>query len=99
MGEFGPVLGESGVSRFAFALNIEVSGGRFAAKTVYTYSADFELLPDMTDAASDLSTSGLVNPETDALGLSVFDVPGILERMAPLKDLMDSFVSALLKEG
>lgn len=53
----------------------------------------------MTDAASDLSTSGLVNPAVDPLGLSVFDVPGILDRMAPLKDRIDSFVSALLKEG
>lgn len=36
----------------------------------------------------------------DALGLSVFDdVPGIFDRIEPLKDFIDSFVSDLLKEG
>lgn len=63
-----------------------------------TYKPD---LADLTDAASVLSTSGLVNPADEVLGLSVdlFPTPGILFRIAPLKDRMDSFVSALLKEG
>ena len=56
------------------------------------------LLPDLTEAASDFSTSGLVRPADDPLGLSVF-TPGILFRSAPLNDLFDSFVSALLNDG
>lgn len=57
-------------------------------------------LPDFTDATSDLSASvsPFDNPDADALGLSVLP-PGILDLSAPRKDLVDSFVSALLKEG
>ncbi len=61
--------------------------------------ADRELLPDFTEAASDLSSvvSPLPRADREALGLSVL-VPGILDLKA-LKDLVDSFVSALLKDG
>lgn len=54
----------------------------------------------LTDAPSDLSTilSPFNRPEDDALGLSVLE-PGIFDRIAPLNDLLDSFVSALLNEG
>lgn len=62
--------------------------------------ADRELLPDRTDAASDLSplASPLLSPAVELRGLSVLD-PGILERKAPRMDLLDSLVSAFVKEG
>lgn len=60
--------------------------------------AYLELLPDLTEAASDFSASGFARPANDPLGLSVL-TPGILFRSAPLNDLLDSFVSALLKDG
>lgn len=62
-------------------------------------SADRELLPDFTDPASDLSTSvsPLLKFEVELRGLSVL-FPGILD-LKPRKDLVDSFVSALLNEG
>jgi hypothetical protein len=53
----------------------------------------------LTDAPSDLSVpSPFKRPEEDPLGLSVLE-PGILDLIAPLNDLLDSLVSALLNEG
>lgn len=62
--------------------------------------ADRELLPDFTDVASERSTtsvSTLLRLDVEFRGLS-FLPPGILD-LRPRKDLVDSFVSALLKEG
>ena len=42
--------------------------------------------------------SPLASPDVDVLGLSVLE-PGILDLIAPLNDLVDSLVSALLKDG
>lgn len=62
---------------------------------------DLALVADLIDAASDLS----VPPETvsiwdsDVLGLSVFMLPGILDRIEPRNERVDSFVSDLLKDG
>ena len=62
--------------------------------------ADFELFPDRTDAASDLSPSRspLTNPEVEFRGLSLL-LPGIFDLNAPLNDRLDSLVSALLNDG
>lgn len=62
--------------------------------------ADRALLPDLTDAASDLSAlaSPFDRPTVDPLGLSVL-LPGILERKVPRNERLDSLVSALLKDG
>lgn len=62
--------------------------------------AERELLPDLTDATSDLSTtvSPLLSPETELRGLSVL-LPGILDRKAPRMDLLDSLVSAFVNDG
>jgi hypothetical protein len=61
---------------------------------------DFPLTTDLTDAASDLSAIALPvsKPADEDLGLSLLPF-GILERMADLIDLDDSFVSERLKEG
>jgi hypothetical protein len=62
--------------------------------------ADRELLPDRTDAASDLSgiaESPLLSPDVELRGLSV--LLGILDLNAPRRDRVDSLVSALLKDG
>lgn len=63
------------------------------------FNADRELFPDFMDAASDLSSSGspLLRFDVELRGLSVL-LPGILD-LRPLKDLVDSLVSALLNEG
>lgn len=62
-------------------------------------TADLLLRPDRTDATSDLSTS--VSPLeriVEFRGLSVFPLPGILDRSA-LNERDDSFVSDFPKEG
>jgi len=56
------------------------------------------LFVDFTEAASDLSSP---MPDVDLRGLS-FDLsrpPGILDRIEPLRDLMESFVSDREKDG
>ena len=58
-------------------------------------------LPDLTDATSDLSADASPFPldmMVEFRGLSVFPVPGILDR-SDRKDREDSLVSDLLKEG
>ncbi len=82
----GEVGEEASESRASFRLDFE--------------PADNPLLPDLTDATSDLSAvaSPLDKPVVEPLGLSVL-LPGILDLSAPRKDLVDSFVSALLNEG
>jgi len=62
---------------------------------------DFVLVADLMDVVSDLS----IPPppvsifDRDVLGLSVFPLPGIFDRIAPRRDRDDSFVSDLLKDG
>jgi hypothetical protein len=60
---------------------------------------DLPLFPDLTEAASDLSSdaSPLERPEVELRGLSVLD-PGIFD-LKDLNDREDSLVSDLLKEG
>lgn len=55
------------------------------------------LLPDLTEAESDFSTSPL-DSRAEFRGLSVLPEPGILDRKV-LKDLDESLVSDLLNEG
>lgn len=55
------------------------------------------LFPDLTEPESDFSTSPL-DRRVEFRGLSVLPEPGILERKV-LKDLVESLVSDLLKEG
>lgn len=63
------------------------------------------LVEDFIDATSDLSppplleVSAPLRPDKDALGLSVFALPGIFDLMAPLKEREDSLVSDLLNDG
>lgn len=62
------------------------------------------LLPDFTEVASVESPllSPLGSPAIEPLGLPVLEPGkelGILDRRAPLSDLAESFVSALLNEG
>jgi hypothetical protein len=56
------------------------------------------LFVDLTEAASDLSSP---NPEVDPRGLSLdlSRLPGILDRIEPFMDLMDSFVSDRENDG
>jgi hypothetical protein len=74
--------------------------GEVGEATLPLDAPDLPLAVDFIDPASDLSIapSTLPSAAPDALGLSVFALPGIFERM-PRKDLDDSFVSDLLKEG
>lgn len=61
---------------------------------------DLEFRPDLPDlmvSLSDLSPSPL-DSRAELRGLSLFPEPGILDRRA-LKDLVESLVSDLLKEG
>ena len=66
---------------------------------------DLALVVDLIDAASDLSPLPEAVPSTpaitdvDALGLSVFPLPGIFDLMAPLREREDSLVSDLLNDG
>lgn len=66
---------------------------------------DRALVVDLIDAASDLSPlpetvlSAPAIADVDALGLSFFPLPGILDLMAPLKEREDSLVSDLLNDG
>ena len=61
---------------------------------------DLVLVADFVEAASDLSTLGPASMfDRDVLGLSVFPLPGILDRIEPRKDRKDSLVSDLLKDG
>lgn len=66
---------------------------------------DLALVVDFIDATSDLSPppvlepSAPARPDKDALGLSVFPLPGIFDLMAPLKEREDSLVSDLLNDG
>ena len=58
-------------------------------------------LPDLTEATSDLSAEASPFPlemMVEFRGLSVFPVPGILDRR-DRKEREDSLVSDLLKEG
>jgi hypothetical protein len=54
------------------------------------------LVPDLTDAASVLSSGVSSSPDDRGLSLPVL---GIFERMVDEMDLRESFVSDLLKEG
>ncbi len=62
---------------------------------------DFVLVADFMEVVSDLS----IPPppvsifDNDVLGLSVFPLPGIFDRIAPRSDRDDSFVSDLLNDG
>lgn len=107
-GEIGPeALGESGVSARP---DLEIADRELLPDLMRQYQ---HLKPIQniceriekcatyfTEAASDLSVEGSppdTKAESEALGLSVF--PGIFDLNAPLNDLLDSFVSALLNEG
>lgn len=57
----------------------------------------FEFAVSAFSAAAGEAESSICDVE--ARGLSVFDVPGILDLIEPLKDFIDSFVSDLLNEG
>ena len=76
-------------------------GGCIESARLALDALDLALVEDLIDAASDLS----VPPETvsiwdnDVLGLSVFMLPGILDRIDPRSERADSFVSDLLKDG
>ncbi len=62
---------------------------------------DLLLFPDFTDAASDLSAEASPFPlerMVEFRGLSVFPLPGILDRR-DRNEREDSFVSDLLNEG
>ena len=85
-------------SSFEVAADTGLPGPGESARLVLD-RADFPLLPDRTDAASDLSTtaSPLLRFEEEFRGLSVL-LPGIFD-LRPLSDLIDSFVSVLLKDG
>ena len=75
---------------------MSVGGGGEWDRDARAARPDLPLAADLVEAASDLSVSML---ESDPLGLSVFPLPGIFERMTPRKDFEDSLVSDLLKEG
>jgi hypothetical protein len=65
---------------------------------------DFALVADFIEVESDLSRPPLPPVpgsmfDKDALGLSVFPLPGILDRIEPRRERDDSFVSDLLKDG
>ena len=62
---------------------------------------DLTLVADLVDAASDRSALPLVVSmfEKEALGLSIFWLPGILDRIDPRNERDDSFVSDLLNDG
>lgn len=80
---FGAVLEDTGDA------GVEPDGARLAFDPV-----------DFTDPASDLSgpPSMLPSAPADALGLSVFPLLGIFDRM-PWKERLDSLVSDLLNDG
>ena len=66
---------------------------------------DLALVVDLIEATSDLSPIPEAVPsppaiaDVDALGLSLFPLPGIFDLMAPRKEREDSLVSDLLNDG
>lgn len=88
IGEFiSDSLGEAG---------LDVAGPTESARPVLE-AAERVLLPDLTDAASDLSFSVPDIMDIEFRGLSVL-VPGIFD-LNDRKDLDDSLVSDLLNDG
>lgn len=59
---------------------------------------DLALFPEVTEAASDLSTGSPLESMAEFLGLSVLPEPGILD-LSERKDREDSLVSDLLNDG
>lgn len=60
---------------------------------------DLPLFPDVTEAASDLSTASVpLDSMAEFLGLSVFPEPGILD-LSDRNDREESLVSDLLNDG
>ena len=76
-------------------------GGCIESARLALDALDLALVADLIDAASDLSVSPVTVSIwlSDVLGLSVFVLPGIFERIDPRSERIDSFVSDLLKDG
>lgn len=79
----------------------DCKGGCIESARVAFDALDFTLVVDLIEPASDLSVPPVTVSiwDSDVLGLSVFMLPGILDRNDPRSERVDSFVSDLLKEG
>lgn len=73
--------------------------GDIGEAALFRDMADFALFPDLTEAASDFSPEASpFDRMAEFRGLSVFPLPGILDRRER-KERDESFVSDLLKDG
>lgn len=92
-------LGLSGEKISSDVVGTEAGGGENMRPAFE--ALDFVLVADLMEVVSDLSIppTAVSIFDNDVLGLSIFPLPGIFDRITPRSDRDDSFVSDLLNDG
>jgi hypothetical protein len=98
MGDGGGSWSASGEPTVAVSADEGELGEGSESERLTLLCGDLPLFPDLTEAASDLSGTSLLDSMAELLGLSVLPEPGILER-SERNERDESLVSDRLKEG